>query len=63
MAKSLKISEFSKEANDMFDADFAMLFRLLCNSDGIKALYGDFPSKLSISSSGVINNFALICFN
>lgn len=67
MAKSLKISDASNEAKDMFDVDFAQfrpfkLLRLALNeSDGINALYGDFPSKLNVSSSGVINNFALMC--
>ena len=61
MAKSLKISDASNDAKDMFDVDFAMLFRLADNSGGISALYGDFSSKLNVSSSGVINSLALIC--
>ena len=65
MAKSLKISDVSREASDMFDADFAseMFERLLCKSGGMIALRDDRRSKLAASSSGgVIKSLARMCF-
>ena len=61
MAKSLKISDDSKDANDIFEADLAILDLLLYKSGGMIAFIEEHLSRCDDSSSGVINSFARMC--